>query len=551
MERVGGSVLRTRFGRGGGNVAAILVIMVGLVGCRERDKPRNPGVIPYELTPTATLEATPELVALGRSIYLKQCVACHGADGRGDGEATYLLNPKPRDFVAGQFRLVSTWEGSPTDEDLYRSISRGVPGSAMPSWGFLTEKERWGLVHYVKSLAARPRNQMEPAEPTVVGDVGSGVIRVPPAPPDDHAARERGRGLFLQACAACHGPEGRGDGPQHLVDDRGFPIRPRDLNTGVFKGSPDPEQLYRRIVGGIPGTPMPANPILHGTPAWDLVHYVRSLSSDAMRDRAEMKKYRVVARRVKKLPLHPDDSAWLVAPTVELHLMPLWWRYDRPEYLTVQALHDGEEIAFLLVWADDTEDHRAIRPQDFRDAAAIQFALDANPPFFAMGARSQMVNIWMWKSERQADLAAFQDVDAEYPNIGIDSYVNLRRSPLEQPARHSVTLESDPVFVTGWGAGNIVSDPTRKSPVEDLAAQGFGTLKARPRPDQNVSATGVYSTGSYRVMFVRKLKGQGKSGVSLKRGSAVPIAFAVWNGSAGDRDGKKSVTIWQELLLDR
>jgi hypothetical protein len=31
----------------------------------------------------------------------------------------------------------------------------------------------------------------------------------------------------------------------------------------------------------------------------------------------------------------------------------------------------------------------------------------------------------------------------------------------------------------------------------------------------------------------------------------VPVAFAVWNGSAGDRDGKKSVTIWQELLLER
>jgi hypothetical protein len=27
------------------------------------------------------------------------------------------------------------------------------------------------------------------------------------------------------------------------------------------------------------------------------------------------------------------------------------------------------------------------------------------------------------------------------------------------------------------------------------------------------------------------------------------VAFAVWNGSAGDRDGKKSVTIWQDLKI--
>jgi mono/diheme cytochrome c family protein len=388
-------------------------------------------------------------------------------------------------------------------------------------------------------------------EPTSPGDIGSGVIQAPSPPPDDAASRDRGRALFLQACASCHGREARGDGPQAMVDDRNLPIRPRDLNTGVFKGSPAPESIYRRIVGGIPGTPMPANPLYHGQPAWDLVHYVRSLSSDAMRERAEMKQYRIVAHRVQRLPSHPDDSAWRAAPPVELHLMPLWWRYDRPEYLTVQALHDDDQIAFLLVWADDSEDHRAIRPQDFRDAAAIQFSTEAAPPFFAMGARSHFVNIWMWKSERQADLAAFQDVESQYPNLGIDSYVNLKRSPLEQPARHAVTVESDPTFVTGWGAGNIVSDPTRKSAVEDLAAQGFGTLKARPRPDQTVAANGVYAIGSYRVMFTRKLEAHGESSVNLTGNSRVPIAFAVWNGSAGDRDGKKSVTIWQELVVER
>jgi DMSO reductase family type II enzyme heme b subunit len=37
--------------------------------------------------------------------------------------------------------------------------------------------------------------------------------------------------------------------------------------------------------------------------------------------------------------------------------------------------------------------------------------------------------------------------------------------------------------------------------------------------------------------------------VALQPGSTVPVAFAVWNGSAGDRDGKKSVTIWQDLKL--
>jgi hypothetical protein len=137
-----------------------------------------------------------------------------------------------------------------------------------------------------------------------------------------------------------------------------------------------------------------------------------------------------------------------------------------------------------------------------------------------------------------------------YPNLGIDSYPNLARSPLEQRLRYALTLQSDPTFVTGWGAGNIVSDPTRKSPVEDLSAQGFGTLAARPRPDQRVEANGVHSTGTYRVLFRRSLWGSGAHTVSFRPGGIVPVAFAVWNGSAGDRDGKKSVTIWQELDLE-
>jgi mono/diheme cytochrome c family protein len=532
---------------------ALLPAALAAPGCGRRSTQAiEPGPIPFEIAPKQTLAASPELVALGKQIYEKQCAACHGAAGRGDGEAAYLLNPKPRDFTTARFRLVSTWDGVPTDDDLFRTVSRGIPGSAMPSWGTLSEKERWGLVHYVKSLAETPWTIDPPSEPTGTGGPGTGIIQVPPEPPYDAAARETAAALYRQFCASCHGPEARGDGPQIMRDDRGFLIRPRDLNTGVFKGSPDPEALYRRIVGGIPGTPMPANPLLHGDKAWHLVHWARSLSSDVMRERAEMKKYRIAARKVGRLPLHPDDGDWRSAPTVNLHLMPLWWRYERPEYLTVQAMHDGKEIAFLLEWADETEDHTAIRPQDFRDAAAIELALTPNPPFFAMGAAGQYVNIWMWKSERQADLLAFQDSEAQYPNIGIDSYVNLERSPLEQPVRHAMTLESDPTYVTGWGAGNIVSDPTRKSAAEDLAAQGFGTLKARPLSDQAVEANGVYSTGSYRVMFKRPLRGQGKSAATLKPGTATPVAFAIWNGSAGDRDGKKSVTIWQELvLLDR
>jgi mono/diheme cytochrome c family protein len=531
------------------SVASVLLLTAACGG--RQTEPADAGVIPFDIEPAAVLASSPELVALGQQTFQKECVACHGAAGNGEGDAAYLLYPRPRDFTSGQYRLISTWDGVPTDEDLFRTISRGMPGSAMPSWAHLPEQTRWGLVHYVKSFSKRPIKVNENRDPDKFGSGGAGIIAVPPEPAYDEAAKARAAELYVKGCAPCHGATGRGDGAQKQVDSAGYATRPRDLTLGVYKGSPAPDQVYRRIVGGLPGSPMPQNGYLQGNDGWALVHMVRSLSSDAQRARAEMKKFRIVATRVATLPTSPDAGEWRNTPAVNLHMMPLWWRTDRPEEITVSALHDGRSLALLLKWEDDSHDETAIRPQDFRDAAAIEFALTSDSPFFAMGQPGAPVNIWMWKSERQADLEpVFQDIDKIYPNIGIDSYPNLLKSPLEQPTRNALTLQSDPRFVTAWGAGNIVADPTRHSAAEDLSAQGFGTLKAHPREAQRVTANGEYSTGSYRVLFTRALAGE-REAIQLTPGQRVPVSFAVWNGSAGDRDGKKSVTIWQELLLEK
>ena len=531
----------------------LLVVVFALSACGASPKAdRDPGPMPFSIAPTRALPSSPELLALGKTTFEKECVACHGPAGNGEGEAAYLLYPRPRDFTTGSFRIISTWEGVPTDEDLFTTISRGMPGSAMPSWAHLPEDTRWALVHYVKSFSKRPFViPVASHEPDKFGNGGLGVLTIPPEPPYDEAARARAQELFSKGCAPCHGATARGDGAQKQVDSKGFPTRPRDLTLGVYKGNPDPASVYRRVVAGLPGSPMPQSGYLNGNDGWHLAHFVRSLSSDAQRAKVEMKKFRIVAKRVPALPTSPDSGIWRNTVAVNLHMMPLWWRTDRPEEVTVRALHDGNSLALLLKWEDGTNDETAIRPQDFRDAAAVEFALAPNPPFFAMGQPGAPVNIWMWKSERQADLdPVFQDVEKVYPNIGIDSYPNLLKSPMEQPMRHALTLESDPRFVTAWGAGNIVADPTRRSAAEDLTAQGFGSLKAHPMADQAVAATGEYGTGSYVVQFTRSFVGKGRTAVSLVPGGRVPVAFAVWNGSAGDRDGKKSVTIWQELLLE-
>src|SRR6185295_17507191 len=95
-------------------------------------------------------------------------------------------------------------------------------------------------------------------------------------------------------CAACHGPDGRGDGPLAFkLDDRGrrvsayqdawgFEILPRDLRRDPFRGGRRPIDLYRRIYAGIQGGPMPAmSGLLSGEEIWALVHYTRQLAEHA------------------------------------------------------------------------------------------------------------------------------------------------------------------------------------------------------------------------------------------------------------------------------
>ena len=163
--------------------------------------------------------ATPQLVSLGKQIYAQQCAACHGVNGRGDGEAAYLLYPKPRDFVAARYRLVSTWDRVPTDRDLFDTISRGMPGSAMPSWEHLAAEQRWGLVYYIKSLAEKPLEVKPQKMPAADGSGGAGLIEVPKPVPFDAAARARALELYKDACASCHGATGKGDGVQEQRDD--------------------------------------------------------------------------------------------------------------------------------------------------------------------------------------------------------------------------------------------------------------------------------------------------------------------------------------------
>jgi len=354
---------------------------------------------------------------------------------------------------------------------------------------------------------------------------------------------------------------------------------------GIFKGGSEGYQLFARIAKGMKGTPMPASEgVYSDEDIWDLIHYVQSLAPAGAQERAQLTQGTFVAPNIHgSLPSGPGDNAWDQARPLYVALTPLWWTDNRIKGLVVKALHNDDELAIRFSWIDPTLNDRAVRQDEFRDAVAIQFSLTSDPPFY-MGnpGKNGGVNIWVWKADRQKDLEhGFQDVDQAFPNRVVDSYPEQRGSneaannPDENRDNQSTGQSAsayrrpyasvtthDPTYITAWGAGNIVANPKSRTSVESLVAHGPGTLSAMPANIHMVVGKAIYERGVWSVQMQRSLdflndaNGSSVGNQShgderrFKPGDYLPVSFAIWNGSTGDRDGKKNISIWQKLVIE-
>src|SRR5215470_11554157 len=115
-------------------------------------RPSALGALFESLQPRAAFAQSGD-VALGKQVYEKRCAGCHGIDGKGDGPAAELLVPRPRDFTAGKFKIRTQVGPLASDQDLLHIVTEGMPGTSMPAWRALPDKERSAVVAYVKTFA--------------------------------------------------------------------------------------------------------------------------------------------------------------------------------------------------------------------------------------------------------------------------------------------------------------------------------------------------------------------------------------------------------------
>lgn len=272
---------------------------------------------PFLETPVAAHPApSAATIAKGRQLYEANCIQCHGPNGQGDGYGAPFLVPPPRDFTAAQYKFRTTSSGLlPSDDDLFRTISRGANGTGMPPWKYLlADEDRWALVDYVKSLSPRFESARD-LKP----------MPLPDAPGKSRSA-ERGRAVYSKMqCDKCHGDDGRGAGPSAptMVDGKGRHVNARDFTQpGTFRTGWNERELIRTLETGMNGVPMPSySGVMTKQEEYDLVAYILSLAGHG-------------AGNQKRQVAHSMEG--LGAPSRVIKLREHAWKYE-PSEIHVKA----------------------------------------------------------------------------------------------------------------------------------------------------------------------------------------------------------------------
>ena len=485
-------------------------------------------------TPSAPMpEATEEFVEQGRVIYIRRCSFCHGLMGDGEGPAAQFLDPRPRDFTLGTFKFRTTQSGElPTDEDLFRTVSRGLSGTGMQAFDSdliksgLTEEERWQVIAYIKTFAFEFDDPE--LDPIATGKLISLPANLPAYNADTIA---KGQEIFERAkCWECHGKQGRGNGQKAFdrKDDWGFPIRIRNVTLPwKLKGGARVEDIYMRFSTGINGTPMPSfAKALNDEERWYLANFIKSLQHQATDAQV------LAALSVEgEVPSTPDDPVWEAVSAIDLRLtgqviVAPRWQNPSIELVSIRAINNDEEIAFLLEWDDPFEDRLhdveaefdaseisqpgafnsyvpaidAIPRQleTFRDSVALQFPVRAPEgtakPHFLRGGASTPVNLWTWLADRSGEG--------------------------ERAVEESL--------VRGWG----------QAP------------KPQAEDEQQITGSAGWAEGRWQVVMRRPLLTDDKNDVQFARGQFIPMAINAWDGSNGEHGLIMSLSSWYFVVLE-
>lgn len=466
----------------------------------------------------------------GAELFARHCAVCHGDAGDADTLVAELLLPRPTAFREGLFKLASTANGVPTEDDLVATLRRGMPGSTMMAWGWLPDSDLRALAREVQRLAVRGRaasiertaaigrQPMLHAQALAMAEQqlapGPVVETGVPGPITDANLAE-GERLYRLHCASCHGTDGRG-----LPQTGGWAsgtawLWPRDFTAGYLRGSAAHRDLAFRIRAGMPGAHMPPTRLTTAETT-ALVGYVAGLIPETAADHHVQWRRTVRVPRLAALPADDDDAAAARIEAIRLPLAPLWWRPEAVSEVWLRAAHDGETLWWQLEWTDATRDDRPQPGRAMGDGAAVQFAFTADAPLFAMGSTGVPVNVWRWHAFDPKETAGLVDLLG-----GAHSGLDVTPAALRPQPRS-----------------------------ESLQLGGVGTAAAATGSGLPLGVATRWRDARWTATFRRPLKARSEREVDLTGPGPVLFALAIWNGSIDHHAGSKAITTWHALELE-
>ena len=251
---------KSRLIRCKGICVALFLICGAPSGLCEKEKWEAPPRAARRANPVA---ANPSSVARGKDLYLQECAACHGLTGNGDGARVKEINVTPSD-------LSNPSVHNQSDGALFWKISEGK-SPMLPFRMRFSEKERWMIVNYLRTLAVRPTGRVSAGKSAI--ETNAQQIVQSNALAADSSSMARGKELYVQECAACHGSAGKGDGPRASE----LKVDAADLSSPAVQKQSD-RVLFSKITEG--KKPMPAfGSKLQDKDLWMVIGYVRTLGT--------------------------------------------------------------------------------------------------------------------------------------------------------------------------------------------------------------------------------------------------------------------------------
>lgn len=240
----------------------------------------------------------------------------------------------------------------------------------------------------------------------------------------------------------------------------------------------------------------------------------------------------------------PHAAFWQAVPRGAVTLLAQPMVTPRPEKLlteelVVQAVHNGSLLALRVVW-EDSEVSQGGHLSEYSDAVALQFPSDGSPSTpVMMGAKGLPVHILHWRAQYQLDEEQGKpEISKLYPFGSTDAYA------MDFKEARSGTLEQKESFLPARALGNPQS--YRKKAVDEILAEGFGTSSVLE--PGGARGKGAFDGQRWAVVFVRPLDEKGRS--ILKPSAVNQVAFAVWQGGAGEVGSRKAVLLsWLPLRL--